>query len=180
MSEFQGFPKIPRLSRECVITEKLDGTNASVLVGEDGSFFVGSRTRWITPEQDNYGFAKWAVGHRDELIAGLGFGHHFGEWWGPGIQRGYGVAEKRFSLFNAAKWGDDTLRPKCCHVVPVLFAGLFSDDAINACLGRLQAQGSQASPGFMRPEGVIVYHTAARTMFKKTLDKDDEWKGKAA
>jgi hypothetical protein len=28
--EFAGFPKIARLSRECVITEKIDGTNAQI------------------------------------------------------------------------------------------------------------------------------------------------------
>ena len=32
-------------------------------------------------------------------------GRHFGEWWGSGIQRGYGLDEKTFSLFNAYRWG---------------------------------------------------------------------------
>lgn len=32
--EFQGFQKIPRLSRECIITEKIDGTNAFIEVLE--------------------------------------------------------------------------------------------------------------------------------------------------
>jgi hypothetical protein len=27
---------------------------------------VGSRTRWITPEQDNYGFARWAMEQKKE------------------------------------------------------------------------------------------------------------------
>ena len=38
--EFVEFPKIPRVSRECIITEKIDGTNASVWIGEDGEFRV--------------------------------------------------------------------------------------------------------------------------------------------
>jgi len=46
--EFKEFPKIARLSRECIITEKIDGTNASILITDDGDMFFGSRTRWIT------------------------------------------------------------------------------------------------------------------------------------
>jgi hypothetical protein len=68
MTEFREFQKIPRLSRECIITEKIDGTNGCIYIGEDGEFLVGSRTRWITPEQDNFGFATWAMAHRDELL----------------------------------------------------------------------------------------------------------------
>jgi hypothetical protein len=59
MTDFLAMPKIPRLSRLCTITEKIDGTNASIFISEDGSeFLVGSRTRWITPQDDNYGFAR--------------------------------------------------------------------------------------------------------------------------
>ena len=66
MSEFMEFPKIARLSRACTITEKIDGTNASVFIGENGTFLCGSRTRWITPEDDNFGFARWAHDHKEE------------------------------------------------------------------------------------------------------------------
>ena len=48
-TEFQEFPKIARLSREAIITEKIDGTNGCVCITEDGQMLVGSRTRWITP-----------------------------------------------------------------------------------------------------------------------------------
>ena len=56
-TEFTGFPKIPRLSRECVISEKIDGTNACVYISNEGDIQAGSHTRWITPQNDNYGFA---------------------------------------------------------------------------------------------------------------------------
>ena len=46
-------------------------------------------------------------------------------------------------------------------------------------MANLLAGGSVASPGCMRPEGIIIWHTAAQTYFKKTFDKDDEWKGKS-
>jgi len=54
------FKKIARLSRECIITEKIDGTNALIHITEDGNFLTGSRNRWITPSNDNHGFSKWA------------------------------------------------------------------------------------------------------------------------
>ena len=44
----------------------------------------------------------------------------------------------------------------------------------------LEVGGSAAAPGFMKPEGIMIYHHAAGQYFKKTLEKDDEWKGKAA
>jgi hypothetical protein len=131
-TEFTSFGKISRLSRDIVITEKIDGTNAQIFIDlMTGEFLVGSRTRWITPENDNAGFARWAYAHKDELIEGLGDGHHFGEWWGQGIQRGYGLKEKRFSLFNVAKWSDESTRPACCGVVPTLYTGIFDTIAIN-------------------------------------------------
>ncbi len=178
--EFQPFPKIPRLSRECTITEKIDGTNASILITEGGGFFTGSRTRWITPEDDNYGFSKWAHAHREELLM-LGVGMHFGEWWGQGIQRNYSQTEKKFSLFNTHKWGES--RPTCCGVVPVLYQGLLDEYGVmlgvKAALKKLKEEGSVAAPGFMKPEGIVVYHHALGGYFKKTLDKDEEWKGKS-
>lgn len=176
--EFEEFNKIARLSRNCTITEKIDGTNGCIAINEHGHFYVGSRSRWITPENDNYGFARWAFDHRDELM-GLGEGRHFGEWWGAGIQRRYGLTEKRFSLFNSARWSE-TPPPACCSVVPVLYNGVFTSTAVDEALELLRTKGSQAAPGFMNPEGVIVYQTAGRVYFKKTLHKDEEWKGKQA
>lgn len=172
--EFRKFDKIARLSREMVITEKIDGTNGLIAIGEDGEFQVGSRNQWITPEKDNAGFARWAYEHKDELM-GLGAGFHYGEWWGRGIQRGYGTNEKRFSLFNTFKWSDELgVRPACCHVVPVLYTGVFDTIRVETVLEHLRLNGSVAAPGFMNPEGVVIYHTAGRMYFKKTLVGDEQ------
>lgn len=43
--EFVEFPKMARLSRECIITEKIDGTNSQILITDDGDLFTGSRNR---------------------------------------------------------------------------------------------------------------------------------------
>lgn len=179
--EFETFNKIARLSRECTVTEKLDGTNAQILVTEDGQLYAGSRSRWLlTPDglqEDNFGFGRWVLDHKDELIPGLGMGRHYGEWWGAGIQRKYGLKEKRFSLFNTKVWENDAVRPLCCHVVPVMYQGIFDQDKINTCLESLQEFGSLASPGFMKPEGIVIWHDAARIFFKKTLEGDEKPKG---
>lgn len=188
--EFHGFQKIARLSREVIISEKIDGTNAQILITGDGQMMVGSRNRWITPEQDNHGFAAWAHAHRDGLME-LGLGRHFGEWWGLGINRNYGLKDRRFSLFNAIRWcphgqepqqipqtdpriekWQDTA-PACCHVVPVLYRGQFTTDACENALAGLRENGSAASPGFTNPEGIVCFHVAGNVGFKKTLMGDD-------
>ncbi len=178
MIDFVPFPKIARLNREIIITEKIDGTNASVHVAEDGTVLAGSRTRWITPEDDNFGFAKWVAEHEQELREGLGYGTHYGEWWGAGIQRKYGRTTKSFSLFNVSRWAD--VRPACCGVVPTLYQGPYSQGAIDAALQTLRVNGSVAAPGFLKPEGVVVYHTASGQLFKVTLEKDEQPKGVAS
>lgn len=174
-----------RLNREIIVTEKIDGTNGQIFIAEDGvTMLVGSRTRWITPADDNYGFAAWAENNKQELLK-LGPGSHFGEWWGAGIQRRYGMGEKVFSLFNTQRWTPKNLcftasqepPPLCCRVVPVLYCGPFSQAIIEECLVHLAEQGSVAAPGFMDPEGIVVYHTAAKVGFKITLKNDEKWKG---
>jgi len=171
VEEFKEFAKMHRLYREIIITEKIDGTNAQICIGEDGSFQVGSRQRWITPENDNHGFAKWAYEHKDELM-GLGHGRHFGEWWGNGIQRGYGLptGDKRFSLFNTFRW-NKTPPPSCCSVVPVLYEGIFNEEVIKQCLLGLKHHGSKVVP-FMNPEGIVIFHTQGNFGLKVTLEND--------
>jgi hypothetical protein len=169
--DFSAFPKIPRLKRGIVMTEKIDGTNAQIVISADGTEIrAGSRNRWITPEDDNFGFAKWVQANRDELLQ-LGPGQHFGEWWGLGIRRNYGLTDKRWSLFNTGRWSND--RPACCGVVPVLYAGPFDTAEVDRVLSELREYGSRAAPGWMKPEGVVIYHSATNTLTKQTLDDDD-------
>lgn len=175
MIEFVGFPKVPRLRRECIITEKIDGTNAQVYITDEGEMLFGSRNRWITPDDDNMGFARWATEHAEELAL-LGPGHHFGEWWGRGIQCGYGLTEKRFSLFNTSHWTPENV-PPCCHVVPVLRTGIFTSKLVYDALYDLIAYGSKAAPGWMKSEGVMIYMVAANSYFKQTIENDTVPKG---
>jgi hypothetical protein len=111
-----------------------------------------------------------------------------------GIQRRYGLSggDKRWSLFNVGRWclhGQTPLAvptadprvtktqdilPVCVGLVPVLWRGNFDDLDAEALLEGLRAHGSQAVPGFMQPEGIVVYHVAANVCFKKTLAGDAE------
>jgi hypothetical protein len=194
---FQEFPKIARLSREIIITEKIDGTNAQILITESGKILAGSRNRWITPQDDNFGFANWVKMNEANLLT-LGVGRHFGEWWGSGIQRGYGLpkGEKRFSLFNVSRWclfghtperiitADASIEkyqemlPACCGLVPVLDRCIFDTARISETLDVLISNGSFAAPGFMNPEGIVVFHTAGNVGFKKTIKNDETPKSK--
>ncbi len=195
--EFKGFRKIPRLLREIVITEKIDGTNGLIYIDENNNIFAGSRTRWLWGSiqdeihNDNHGFAQWVKANKEELLK-LGKGSHYGEWWGKGIQRGYGLEEKRFSLFNTGKWvkklkynGELTIHiigekqeycPECCHIVPILYEGIFSEERILNTLEDLKWKGSVAVKGFMKPEGIIIYHKAGNFYFKKTIENDNKGK----
>ncbi|MEW1551378.1 RNA ligase family protein [Streptomyces tsukubensis] len=198
--EFTPWPKTARLFRDIVITEKLDGTNAAIHIRENedapGTYAVAaqSRRRLITPDDDNYGFAAWVRANARDLVTILGPGLHFGEWWGRGIQRGYGLETRRFSLFNTERWwaideGLDTSmheraeQSDLCGLVdavPVLYQGAFSEEQITSALGDLKADGSYAAPGFMTPEGICIYHTQTRSVLKVTLDHSDAGKWEAA
>ena len=64
-------------------------------------------------------------------------------------------------------------------MVPVLYEGVFSSDVIDKTIEDLRVNGSRAVPGFMKPEGLIVYHAAARSLFKVTVERDEVPKGVA-
>jgi hypothetical protein len=180
---FETFKKIPRLGRTVIITEKLDGTNAQVFVPHDPRLplAIGSRNRWITPGKttDNYDFARWVMDN-EEAIRRLGPGRHFGEWWGVGIARRYGIAERRWSLFNTSQWTEQELRdrdlPSNVHVVPLMAQHELRPecgfDPVQEAIGRLKTEGSLAAPGFMDPEGIVIRHSASAQLYKWTFDGD--------
>lgn len=209
---FPGMEPIPRLHRLWIITEKIDGTNGLVAIqdmdsvdalqwpqplntfriqnpdGEsvDLGIWAGSKNQWLGPDGDNFGFGTWVGQNALELVDTLGPGLHRGEWWGSGIQTGYGLpkGEKRFSLFNAARWDQARLEldyaVKGLTVVPVLADGVDGhalNRMVNYELDRLESCGSAAAPGFMRPEGIIAHQPSSRISFKATIRNDDVPKG---
>lgn len=188
------FEKIARLNREVIVTEKIDGTCTQVNIRwAEGSEYeegydtrigvgglsayirAGSRNRWVLylGSDDHYGFGRWVHANAHGLAI-LGLGTHFGEWWGQGIERKYGLAEKRWSLFNVARWYSRTI-PACCRVVPLLRRGI-GFGVVYEAIDELKEFGSFAAPGFMKPEGVVAYHTHGGHLFKMTIEKDEEHK----
>lgn len=180
--EFRPWPKIARLANEqMTVTEKIDGTNACVIFLPDETAPFGyvygaqSRNKIITPESDNAGFAKWVYANCDELYADLGIGYHYGEWWGSGIQRGYGMekGQKFFSLFNAARWNRvveerGAFKTASLRTVPLLYTGPLNAGHIEMIDAKLRRTGSKAAPGFMKPEGVVIHLREAQRCYKIT------------
>jgi hypothetical protein len=176
---FEKFPSIPRLLKPIVISEKIDGTNAQVVVTELGEVLAGSRNRFLAPGRstDNFGFAAWVRAHEAELKQ-LGVGRHYGEWWGEGIGRGYGMSERRFSLFNTSRWKAVNFLHQVqgfenVYVVPeITTLDKFDTTEILRRAMMLKVTGSLARRGWPEPEGIVVYHTAADALFKYTFDGD--------
>lgn len=200
--EFESWGKTPRWTNEVMtITEKIDGTNACVVIlpferryyesierGEailvrdpvredDVVFATQSRKKFIWPgkQSDNAGFAAWAWENAVDIVGDLGYGKHYGEWWGRGIQRGYEQDTKRFSLFNPWRYsedGDRLFTVKEMGTVPILYSGAASDEAVQSSLFNLEMEGSVAAPGYMNAEGVIVSYKLAQRSYKAFVNDD--------
>lgn len=90
---------------------KLHGTNAGIQCHKDGQVLPQSRTTLLTATADNAGFAKWVIENQshwqlnNDLII-------FGEWCGPGIQKGVAISsitKKVFAVFAAKSLTDNDL-----------------------------------------------------------------------
>jgi len=210
---FAPWPKTMRHFRDIVVTEKIDGTNAGIHIDAvsddtaewaqypadsytlvvDGTRYMltaQSRNRLIFPGKttDNYGFASWVYENADQLVRVLGAGLHFGEWWGQGIGRNYGMTDRRFSLFDTHKGtkldlhksGPLPVGRAWLDMVPILYQGPNDSDQIKAQLHALDKYGSVAAPAWGKPEGVCIYHSATRKTTKVTLDNNDAGKWEVA
>lgn len=163
MPEFKKWPSIKRNNPfNVTITEKIDGTNACVVIEDSEIVGVQSRNRFITVESDNFGFAKWVEENKEELLT-LGDGYHYGEWAGPGIQKNHHCLEKKeFFLFNVFRPAEAV--PSCCKQVPILFQGEMDKDTVANLLSELQDR----EDGYIA-EGVVVYYHAFKTRSKHTI-----------
>ena len=178
--EFTPWPKINRLKSMAVtVTYKVDGTNAAVHIRDGKLVACQSRNKFITPEQDNMGFANWAYSNAD-VLSHLGDGIHFGEWACPNIQKNpHKLEKKKFFLFNAHRYEDlmeDEDRRKILiaadiEVVPVLYNGEYDE----AVIRDIMTHHAEIDEGF---EGVIIYFHDFRTYMKRTVRcPEGKWKG---
>lgn len=184
--EFKSFDKMAHFSQVGMcVTQKIHGTNAQIII-EDGKIQAASRTRLITPEDDNYGFAKFVAENATALIEALGEGRHFGEWAGPGINSGEGLKERTLVLFDFWRYDSEKL-PKNVVLVPVIYRGKFDTSLLQGILLGLKMVGSKLVEGFMQVEGVVVSignhryklpFEAEETGWKKTGKASDVVKNK--
>ncbi len=181
LNEMVKWAKIPRLDNEQVaVSEKLDGTSVCVYFDPDGAFHCQSRNRIVTPDDDNYGFARWVSLNAHSLFADLGPGYSFGEWWGQGIQRRYDMPCKVFSLFDTRlveKRGSGTT-PNLA-VVPLLYYGALNVGIIRDVHALLMQTGSQATEPYTgkcyeKPEGVVARLILSNSALKLTDMKAGE------
>lgn len=165
--EFAAWPKTPRVGKSpagVVVTEKMDGTNACIVIENGEIVGIQSRNRFIAPGDDNFGFAKWVAEHADELIK-LGNGTHYGEWVGPGIQNNpHNLTEKALYLFNVARPAH-TL-PECVRQVRVLYEGNVRDGLVDELMSDLRTHGDLNE---YTPEGIIIYCRKTQTREKATF-----------
>lgn len=227
--QFKSWGSTPRFHKGLHITEKINGTNAGVsvqgfsyghhvqneipgdaiLVVDDEKnveYLVRaqSRKRIITPDNDNFGFAKWVWENADGLANLLGYGYHYGEWYGEGIQgNDLAVQGRWWALFNTWHWGAmphverllDSGIPNITHV-PILHDeqkhGPADWTTIPKALEILNTRGSRAD-GYMTlpnahkmdfhvegPEGIIVWQRETRQRYKILLKEDDKHKWEVA
>ena len=165
--EFKPWPKIPRESPfKVTITEKIDGTNACIIIQDGEIIGVQSRKRFITPEDDNFGFAAWVSDNAGDLVS-LGDGYHYGEWAGEGIQKNpHVLTGRKFFLFNTFRWNENNPnRPNCCSVVPILFQGVLTEELVPKLLELLVKNANDGE----KPEGLIVYYNAFKSYTKHTI-----------
>lgn len=113
MSEFKKYMHLERYGNDevqgielgqCFIFPKLDGTNASIWLDNDGVLQCGSRNRQLSYEADNAGFYKWVYENREMFLK---FFRQFpectlyGEWLVPHALKTYREeAWRDFYLFD--------------------------------------------------------------------------------
>lgn len=157
--QFKSWPKTKRYEADhliCIITEKLDGSNALIVVTEDGQVLAGSRHQFIDKARDNFGFAAWVEENENELLK-LGPGYHYGEWIGEGIQRGYDMTDRKLFLFNPGRYMEQEHMADCVSFVPLVGTCDLRDldCTIDLIKNSLMTNGSKIG-GFARVEGLII------------------------
>jgi hypothetical protein len=97
---------------------KLHGTNAGVARLQDGTLQAQSRSRVITPEDDNQGFAAWLRDNTGRFLKCPSGVTVFGEWYGQGIMKGTAASQvegRHFAPFAVMGAGRIDPSPALCR-----------------------------------------------------------------
>ena len=114
-------------------TEKLHGTNSAIAFNSIGDFWLQSRNRIITLDNDNAGFCFWAHSNStiiDTLIEKInleeGYCYIYGEWCGGNIQSGVALNKlpKQFVIFGVKTVTDEVETWMPSNKVSTVFKGI--------------------------------------------------------
>jgi len=182
--EFKAYPKTPRLEQETyIISEKIDGTNGILHITKCpdtglSTIIPGSRSKWLLNDGsrswDNHGFGQWVADNKEELSK-LPEGIHYGEWYGKGINRNYGLSDRRFMLFNFHRYANLDVLPSVVELETVLEEGISPTrlaEAVRKHKMDLLTAGSLHVPGFIRTEGLIIRSRLSAKVYKEVWSKD--------
>jgi len=168
--KYPSFPSIERIENiRCFINEKIDGTNGMIEITKDALRF-GSRNTYLSSKEDNHGFYKFCKEYitypvSDIIIRRLYPNNPptypvriYGEWFGKGIQRTYGLKARYFMPFNPYHADALTYCGVPYIVYPAeLYSGKFSVSQLELCMDDLKLRGSKVIEDYMNPEGVVIY-----------------------
>ena len=168
---------------------KLHGSNCAVQITDTG-IVAQSRTSLLTPEVDYKGFAAWVHRHAAYFETQLRGIVVFGEWCGPGVEKGMAISAARSKLFavfavqiaDRIVYEPDELRelvptdgaPDELHVLPwesdpvrIDYGSRAALDAVTAKLNEHVAEVEREDPWVKRAlgisgvgEGLVFYPVA--------------------
>lgn len=183
MTEFKKFPKIYRSEQgKVTITEKIDGTNAGIILSDGVVVGCQSRNRILSLDNDHMGFCKWVEEWKGNLVDLYDwtrppteeYQYVYGEWAGPGIRKNrHGLAVKTFFVFNP----DLSSSTPNVYNTPVLYSGTSDGGMVQKTLQTLYDSGSTITPP-KKAEGVVCYWHNTGWLTKETFD-GPKWKNKS-
>lgn len=143
---------------------KLHGTNAGVCIEPDGTVTAFSRTNVVSPGSDNAGFAAWVAANKDAWSAMKGTLPFvvYGEWCGPGVQKGVAVTQIPNKIF--APFAVRTLTPDSEND-----AMLFEPAEVAASCPKLD--DVHVIPWFNDRTMILVDWSAEEQVLQPTLDR---------
>ena len=201
-ASYPSFSSIERLENiYCVISEKIDGTNGLIEIqnkannSNTGSMIVkfGSRNRYISFSDDNAGFANFFRHYEKKFknmakeIIASSYNEDsqtdeiptenyplriYGEWFGKGIQRGYGLDDKYFMPFSSF-YAEHMIKAGIPNIMMpnIMYTGKFSLEVVDNCMNCLTS-GSfhNLITNYDNPEGIVIYFPKYNFRLKQTFE----------
>lgn len=161
IENLQRYMRVLQPGEPVIATEKIHGANARY-VYHAGTFYIGSRTRWLKPDVSSIWkraadadprIQAWCEAHPDVVL--------YGEVYGAVQSLRYGakpgeVSFAAFAALDAGEWVNTArlLEDEALPTAPVVYRGPYDLSAI-AALAEQDSTVPGAEPGHMR-EGVVI------------------------